>query len=200
MKKLMIGMFISVVILAGCGTTRDNQLEIYTNLTTGVKPFKVKLIAEGGQLKVRERGPNSKCTKFAEKLRTGCFIAEEGEMLELKFTLQHNSEGKKWRFATVKICAGTSKPDPDEPSECTLDADQQADFLVVANNKVACMPSDGTVDLTGFTDQLRVFSVRDFNWHVGDYVYLIQACEEGSTDPDDCVWMDPGGTNNGRGR
>lgn len=200
MKKLMISIFISVVVLAGCSTISDHQFETYINFTTGVKPFKVKLKAEGGELVILERGPNEKCTEFSSKLRKGCFIAEEGEMLELEFKLTPNSEDEKWRFTKVKICARTTKPDPDEPSECTLDADQQADFLVVANNEVALMPSDGTIDLTDFADKLRIFSVRDFNWHVGEYVYLIQACHEGTIVPANCVWMDPGGTNKGRGR
>jgi hypothetical protein len=196
-KKTLFNMFISVVVLGGCSTTADHQFELYTNFTTGVKPFKVNLEVKDGNL-INDRHSNTNCANFAPKLRKGCFVAEFGEMLELKFALKHRSDNKKWRFAKLQICAGTTKPIPS--SSCSLNPDQQADWLVVANNEVTLMPSNGTVDLTQFADELRIFSVRDFNWHKGDFTYRIQACEEEKTADDDCVWMDPGGTNNGRGR
>lgn len=197
MKKTVIfSMFMSAVVLSACVTSRDSRFEIFTLTQTGVKPFKVKLSVDGNVL-TNNKTVNNDCTSFGTDLKKGCFVAEEGEMLELEFKLQQPG-GKNWRFTKVLICAGTTTPNP--LSDCALDPDQRADFLVVANNQVALMPANGTVDLTGFGETLRVFTVRDFNWLEDDYVYKIQACEEGSLDPDDCAWADPGGTNRGRGR
>jgi hypothetical protein len=199
-KTTVLSVFISIVILAGCGTTHDPKSQNFRD----VRPFKVKLEVQGDEL-INDRRPNDRCTKFDQDLKKGCFVAAEGEMLELEFKLKHQSDGKEWRFTKIMICAGTTKPR--ELSQCALNPDQRADWLVAANNEVALMPASGIVDLAKFADKLRVFSVRDFNWLVGDYVYSIQACEEGKTDEncdedDDCpcVWMDPGGTNNGRNR
>ncbi len=198
MKKTMIfSTLMSVAMLGGCGTNGDFQSNLFTLVQTGVKPFKVKLTVDGDEL-TNDKGFNSDCTEFAEKLRKGCFVAESGEMLELEFKLKQPGGRVKWRFTKVMVCAGTAKPTGGNP--CSLDSDQRADWVVVANNEVALMPPDGTIDLTAFSQQLRVFSVRDFNWHSGNYTYKIEACEEGSTAPDDCAWMDPGGTNKGRGR
>ncbi len=203
MKKSMVAStFLVAALVSGCGTLRDvgpddYNFPIFTLIQTGVKPFKVRLEVEGQEL-VSDKGFNSDCTAFDEKLRKACFVAEIGEMLELEFRLQQPGGGTHWRFTTVMICAGTEKPE--EMADCSLTPEQQADFLVEANDTVALFPSDGTIDLTQFSEQLRVFSVRDFNWLAHDYVYWIEACEEGSTAEDDCAWMDPGGSNKGRGR
>jgi hypothetical protein len=197
MKKTVIfSMFMSAVVLSACALSRDSKFEIFTLTQTGVKPFKVKLSVDGNELR-NDKTVNIECTSFGANLKKGCFIAEEGEMLELEFKLKQPG-GPNWRFTKVLICAGTTAPNP--LTDCALDPDQQADFLVVANNQIALMPPNGTIDLTDFGDTLRVFTVRDFNWFADDYVYKIQACKEGSLLPDDCAWADPGGINKGRGR
>ena len=181
--------FMSVALLSGCST-----MFTFTEIQP-VKPFKVKLTADGGEL-TNDKVPNNKCIAFAEPLKKGCFVAAKGEVLELEFKLKRRAEDANWRFAKLMICAGTEKPT--ESNECSLNAKQQAEWLVVAERQLALMPSDGTVDLTDFSDTLRVFTVVNINAYEGDYVYNIQACKEGSLLPADCVWMDPGGSNKGR--
>ena len=190
MKRAIIySTFLSVALLSGCST-----MFTLTKIQL-VRPFKVKLTAAGGEL-TNDKVRNTKCTAFADPLKKGCFVAEKGEVLELEFKLKKRSERANWRFTRLMICAGTEKPTALNP--CSLNATQQAEWLVVAKEQFALMPSDGTVDLTEFSDTLRVFTVADINGHVDDYVYKIQACKEGSLLPADCVWMDPGGTNKGR--
>jgi hypothetical protein len=181
--------FMSVALLSGCST-----MFTFTKIQP-IRPFKVMLTADGGEL-TNDRGPNSNCTEFADPLKKGCFVAAIGEVLELEFRLKRRADGANWRFAKLMICAGTEKPA--DPGDCSLTAKQQAEWLVVAERQLALIPSDGTVDLTDFSDTLRVFTVVDINAHEFDYVYNIQACKEGSLSETDCVWMDPGGTNRGR--
>ncbi len=187
MKKAIIYItFMSVVLLSGCTSFTMTRIQ-------KVKPFKVMLTAQGGVL-TNNRGTNANCTSFKDPiLKKGCFVADKGEVLELEFKLKKRSEGANWRFTELKICAGTVKP-----TTCSLNATQRAEWMVIASLRFALMPADGTVDLTEFSDTLRLFTVLDINGHAGNYVYKIQACKEGSLLTADCVWMDPGGSNKGR--
>jgi len=103
------------------------------------------------------------------------------------------------RFTRLLICSGTEKPDPDD-NPCSLDSDQRADWAVLANSDVAWPQADGSVNLTQFSAELREFSLRDFNWLADEYFYWIEACPEAVDDEDECVGMDPGSVNKGRGR
>ena len=196
-KAVLFSTFMSVALLTGCCASDDYQTDSSKLTSTGVKPFKVTLIVNTStnELTPKDRGINPDCSpKFDDKLKKACFVAEVGEMLEMEFRLQQPSGATKWRFTKVMICSGTTKP-----NDCSLTPSQRADFVIEANNEVELMPGNGTIDLTSFSQQLRVFSIRDFNWLEHNYIYKIEACKEGSTDKDDCVWMDPGGTNKGRG-
>jgi hypothetical protein len=188
-KALVYSTFMSVALLSGC-----SEMFTFTEIQQ-VRPFKVQLTVNGGKL-TNDKGPNTKCKAFANSLKKGCFFADIDEVLELEFKLKKRAEGANWRFTKLMICAGTEKPT--DSSKCYLNATQQAEWLVMAEMQLALMPPNGTVDLTGFSDTLWVFTVVDINAHEGDYVYNIQACKEGSLLPADCVWMDPGGSNRGR--
>lgn len=191
-KSMIFSTLISGALLSGC-----SSFSTHTALATiqHVKPFKVKLVVVGGEL-TNDKMPNAKCTTYANPLKKGCFVAGVGEVLELEFKLTRRAEGKNWRFTKLMICAGTTKPA--DPTLCTLDAIQQAEWLVNAKKQFALMPGNGTVDLTTFSDKLTIFSVLDINGHPGDYTYNIQACPEGNYVEADCAWMDPGGMNKGR--
>jgi hypothetical protein len=145
---------------------------------------------------VNDKGPNARCNAFAEPLRKGCFVAEENEVLELQFQLKKRSDGANWRLAELRICAGDTKPTAAKP--CSLNDQQQLEWLVIANKRLAFMPANGTVDLTQLSDRLRALTVVDINGIKGNYTYNLRACKEGSLDDADCHWMDPGGTNRGR--
>ena len=194
MKKLII--FAALAMLTACASN-DYKFDVFTLTTTGVKPVKVKLEIEGGKL-ITKKEANTKCTPFANKFKKGCFVAEEGEMVEVEFKLQHPGGDTKWRFTKLLICSGIEKPDP--LTDCSLDSDQRADWAVLANNEVAWPNADGSVKLSLISEQLREFSLRDFNWLADDYFYWIQACPDGVTDEAQCVAMDPGSVNKGRGR
>jgi len=195
MKKSMIfSTFISVALLSGCSAFSTHTT--FAKIQQKVKPFKVRLEVAEGEL-TNDRTPNAGCTAFANPLRKGCFVAEKDEVLELEFRLKRKAERKKWRFTKLMICAGTNKPIP--MNTCALNDTQKAEWLVNAKKQFALLPDNGTVDLTTFSDKLRVFSVLDVNGHPGDYTYNIQACPEGLPIIEaNCVWMDPGGKNNGR--
>ena len=198
-KALLFSTFMFVALLTGCGASRDYNFDSFTMTSTGVKPFKVTLIVDTSTntLIPKDRGITPKCSaEFDDKLKKACFVAEVGEMLEMEFRLQQPSGPTRWRFTKVMICSGTTKK---EEADCSLTPSQQADFVIEANNEVKLIPGNGTIDLTSFSQQLRVFTIRDYNWLEHNYTYKIKACKEGSTDEDDCVWMDPGGTNKGRG-
>lgn len=188
-KSLIFSIFMSVALLSGCSTISTFAL------IKGVKPFKVKLTADGGEL-TNDKVRNINCTPFADTLKKGCFVADKGDVLVLEFKLKKRADGANWRFTKLMICAGTAKPTAMNP--CTLNPQQQAEWLVGAKRELALLPVNGTVDLTLFSEKLRLFTVLDINGHAGDYVYNIQACKEGLTAPADCVWMDPGGKNKGR--
>ncbi len=198
-KAVLFSTFMSVALLTGCCADDDYALKGPKSTSTGVKPFKVTLTvnSETNELTAKDKGINPDCSpKFDDKLKKACFVAEVGEMLEMEFRLQQPPGATKWRFTTVMICSGTTKP---KPNDCSLTPSQQADFVIEANNEVELMPGNGTIKLTSFSEQLRVFTIRDFNWLEHNYIYKIEACKEGSTDVEDCAWMDPGGTNKGRG-
>lgn len=188
-KVILLCTIVSAVLLSGC------EIPFSIAQVDPIRPFKVKLEVKGGIL-VNDKGPNSKCTAFGEPLRKGCFVAEHGEVLELQFKLKKRSEGANWRFTELQICAGDTKPTDSEP--CELNAQQRAEWLVIANKSLALLPENGTVDLTQFSNRLRVLTILDINAFEDNYTYNLQACKEGSLDDDDCAWMDPGGTNTGR--
>ncbi len=197
----LFGTLISVALLTGCAANRDYQFDMFKLTSTGVKPFKVTLNIDSSTnvLTPKDKGISRNCSdKFDDKLKKACFVAEVGEMLEMEFRLQQPG-GTNWRFTKVWICSGTIKPNPENMADCSLTPSERADFVVEANNEVRLMPGNGTIDLTSFSQQLRVFTIRDFNWLEQNYIYVIEACEEGSTDVDDCARLDPGGTNKGRG-
>jgi hypothetical protein len=189
-KVILLCTIVSAVLLSGC------EVPFSIAQVDPIRPFKVKLKVEEGMLRVYDKGPNKKCDAFSEPLRKGCFVAEEGEVLELQFKLKKRSEGANWRLTELRICAGDTKPTDSNP--CALNAQQQAEWLVIAKKSLALVPKNGTVDLTQFSDRLRVLTILDINAHEGDFTYQLRACKEGSLDDGDCAWMDPGGTNKGR--
>jgi hypothetical protein len=193
--KIFVAMVL-ILLLTACAT-KDYNFDVYTLKQTGVKPVKVKLEIDGGELKPAKEA-NSKCTQVVEKFRKGCFIADVGEMVEVEFKLQQPGGMVKWRFTKLWICSGSEKPDGGNP--CSLDNDQRADWAVLANNDVAWPTKEGEIILTQFSSELREFHLRDYNWLANDYFYQIRACPENHTDEADCVDMDPGSVNKGRGR
>ena len=189
-KAVLLTTIVSAALLSGCET----PFSIATAVEP-IRPFIVKLEVSGGML-VNDKGPNSKCTAFADPLKKGCFVAEKGEVLELQFQLKRHSDGANWRLTKLQICAGDTKPTIANP--CSLNEQQQSEWLVFADKKLALVPADGTVDLTAFSQSLRMLTVLDINGKAGNYTYNLQACKEGTLDEADCAWMDPGGTNTGR--
>jgi len=180
-KATITAAIVSAFLLAGCEVISVNRVK-------PIRPVIMNLEVKGGEL-VNDKGPNTKCIDFDEPLRKGCFFAEQGEVLELQFHLLGNS----WRLTQLQICAGVTKPDPDT---CTLNDEQQSEWLVIADRKLSLVPGDGTVNLTHISDNLRKLTILDINGQPGNYTYNLRACKVGS--PDDCVTMDPGGTNTGR--
>ena len=79
-----------------------------------------------------------------------------------------------------------------------MTAEQQADWLIISAQNVAWVDSNGMVDLdTSGYDGVDEFDIFNFNTVTADYFYRIQSCR---TDGSDCIWMDPGIMNRGRGR
>jgi len=166
----------------------------------GIKPFEVKLeVADDGRgnpVLVNKNKKTKGCTKFPDedKYRKGCIYAGPNETVEVDFKL---SGSGGWYFATLEIC---SAPDLMKPDECELSDVQRADWLVLANAGAALPGADGQVKITDFGVGLKQFTLRDYNWRADTYVYRIQVCAKKADDnSEQCLWMDPGGENNGRG-
>ena len=194
-KTLLLGVFASAALLGGCETPFSIPESDPIASFSPLKQFKVKLEVKNGAL-VNDKGRNNKCTAFSDDLKKGCFYAEENDVLELQFQLKKRSDGASWRLAELQICAGDAKPA--ETEDCALNDEQMREWLVISKKQLAVVPGTGTVDLTQFSDTLRVVTILDINGIPGNYTYNIRACKEGKLDDDNCVWMDPGGTNTGR--
>lgn len=165
----------------------------------GVKSFEVKLeVADDGRgnpVLLNKNVKTKECVNFPDedKYRKGCIVADVNETVEVDFKL---SGSGGWYFAKLQIC---SAPDQVKPDVCELSDVQRADWLVLANAGVALPDANCLIEITQFGVGLRQFKLRDFNFRKDTYFYRIQVCAKKADDSgEECLWMDPGGANNGR--
>lgn len=182
---------VSVVFLSSC-TIPSNVRYAYKFKKSNIK---LKVVGESGseKLEINEhKGPRCKNNN------KGCIKANRGTISLTDF---HLVASKGWYFTEMKICSGGDKPSVSNP--CSMKTVDIAEFSVGASqqNPRIRPGSNGSIDLTNFSNGLSKFNLLDANRFPIDagsdpvfYYYTITACK-GSV----CATLDPPIENQGGG-
>lgn len=114
----------------------------------------------------------------------GCIDVPEGETAIIEFRQLTGT----WDLTTIWICQESDKPSGRPTgSNCSLTADQAADFTAHTSGGFVQFGTDGMASL-GTVDTFLLF---DQNTVEQDYWWLMEACPEAGEGANNCVVLDP---------